>query len=182
MPSLSSFLMPTARTVPELLAYHDRSVVALRVLDGAIDTLAEVDRSRFPRRREAVVDALEEMRDELDHEVVLAIIASAERMLRLDFLARLGGTQAAATRFGLLETRFDGRVPLEEIVDVWKDIATASSECGAFKQMYNYRHGLAHGRYFNKSGLHNARPKDASDVVCELFDRIRQYTADFPQP
>jgi hypothetical protein len=86
--------MPTARTVSELLEYYGRSVVALRVLDGAVEALGEVERKRFPRRREGVVEVLEGMRDELDDEVVLAIIASAERELRLDFRARLGGKGA----------------------------------------------------------------------------------------
>jgi hypothetical protein len=174
--------MATARTVPELLEYHARSVVALRVLHEASNTLAETDRRRFPPGREGFIKALEEMRDELDHEVVLAIVASAESALRLDFRERLGGKGAAAARFRALETRFGGHVSLDEILDVWKDIVKASDECGAFKQMYNYRHGLAHGRYFNKSGLHDARPKDAGAVVAELFDKIRADAADFPQP
>lgn len=173
--------MPTARTVPELLEYHGRSVVALRVLDGAVEALGEIDRKRFPRRREAIAEALEAMRDELDDEVVLAIVASAERVLRLDFRARLRGKEPVAVRFGLLDQRFGGHVPLEEIVDVWKDLATAPTECGAFKQMYVYRHGLAHGRYFNKSGLHDATPEDAAAVVEEMLDKIRAYSADFPR-
>ena len=113
--------------------------------------------------------------------VVLAIIASAERELRLDFRARLGGKGAVAVRFGALDERFHGHVPLEEIVDVWKDLTKAPNECGAFKQMYVYRHGLAHGRYFNKSGLHDATPEDAAVVVDELVTKIQAHTADFPQ-
>lgn len=171
--------MPTARTVPELVEYHGRSVVALRVLDGAVESLVEADRKRFPRRREAIGEVLEEMRHELDDEVVLAIVASAERALRLDFVARLGGKDAAAVRFGSLEARFGSHVPLEEIIDVWKDLTKAPKKCGNFKQIYVYRHGLAHGRYFNKSGRHHTTPEDAAAVVDELFLLIRAHSSDF---
>lgn len=47
--------------------------------------------------------------------------------------------------------------------------------------MYVYRHGLAHGRYFNKSGLHDATPEDAAAVVEEMIDKIRLCSADFPR-
>ena len=43
------------------------------------------------------------------------------------------------------------------------------------------RHGLAHGRYFNKSGVHHTSPEDVVDVIRELFDTIHNYTADFPR-
>lgn len=172
--------MPTPRTVFDLSLYHGRSVVALRAIDGAVGGLAPADRDRFPRRREAILEVLEGMRQELDDEVVLAMVASAERVLRLDFQARLGGKQNVAVRFGSLATRFDRHVPLEEIVDVWKDLAAAPSECGAFKQMYTYRHGLAHGRYFNKSGRHDVKPDDTAAVVEVLFKKIQTFASDFP--
>lgn len=173
--------MPTARSVGEIIEYHDRSVVALRVLDRHADNLVEPERARFPRRPEAFVEALEGMRNELDDEVVLAIVASAERVFRLDFTARQNDGSAPGVRFRALVERFDGRVPLEEIVDVWKDLTRASDECGAFKQMYLYRHGLAHGRYFNKSGVHHTTPRAVAGVVDDVVDVVRNYAADFPR-
>jgi hypothetical protein len=146
--------MPTARTRKESLAYHARTVAALRTLARAPEGLGAGDRALFPRTKEALLDVLEDMRDELDDEVVLALVSGAERVLRLDYRARLDGSAAPAVRFKGLETKFGGRVQLEEVLDVWKDLADASKEAGRFKQMYVYRHGLAHGRYFNKSGLH----------------------------
>jgi hypothetical protein len=70
---------------------------------------------------------------------------------------------------------------LDEILDVWKQVAAAPNEAGHFKQMYAYRHGLAHGRYFNKSGLHHAEPADADEVIRELVARIKAVEADFPR-
>lgn len=174
--------MPTARKAAEILEYHRRSVVALRVLSRAFATLGAADAALFPRSPAAFVDALADLRDELDDEVVLALIASAERVLRLDYLGRLGAADAAAVRFGHLEEQFDGRVPLEKILDVWKDIAGAPHKAGNFKQMYTYRHGLAHGRFFNKSGLHDAAPDDVDEVITELFAAIQYAAPDFPKP
>lgn len=125
--------MPTARTADEILEYHRRSVVALRVLDRAADTLGAVDAACFPRKQAGFEEALADMRDELDDEVVLALVASAERVLRLDYRGRQGGVDGAAVRFGHLEARFDGRVPLEEILDVWKELANAPNKAGHFK-------------------------------------------------
>ena len=119
----------------EILEFHRRSVVALRVLSRAFVTLGAADASLFPRSPSAFVDALADVRDELDDEVVLALVASAERVLRLDYRGRRGAADTAAVRFGHLEERFEGRVPLEEILDVWKDIAHAPNEAGHFKQM-----------------------------------------------
>jgi hypothetical protein len=128
--------MPTARTAAEILEYHRRSVAALRVLArGGIVALGP-QAATFPRTEEAFAEVLDEMREELNDEVVLAIVASGERVLRLDYRARQAGGAAAAVRFRHLEARYVGRVPLEEILDVWKDVAVASNEAGNFKQMY----------------------------------------------
>lgn len=173
--------MPTPRTTGEILDYHRRSVVALRALARAFESLSETERAHFPRAKEAFLEVLEDMRNELDDEVVLALVAGAERLFRLDYTARLGETGAPAVRFGSLKVKFDRGVPLEEIVEVWKDLAVASQEVGRFKQMYVYRHGLAHGRYFNKSGVYHAAPEDVDEVIQKLFDRIRTCMADFPR-
>ena len=174
--------MPKARAAAEILEYHGRSVAALRVLvRGGIAALGP-QAATFPRTEEAFAEVLDEMREELDDEVVLALIASGERVLRLDYRSRQAGGAAAAVRFRHLEERYDGRVPLEEILDVWKDVATAPNEAGNFKQMYVYRHGLAHGRFFNKSGLHHAEPADAHEVIQELFAKVKMTEADFPRP
>ncbi len=173
--------MPTERTPAEILEYHRRSVAALRVLGRGGTAALGPQAATFPRTEDAFTEALEEMREELDDEVVLAQVASAERVLRLDYRARQVGDAAAAVRFRHLEERYDGRVPLEEILEVWKDVAAAPNEAGSFKRMYVYRHGLAHGRHFNKSGLHDAEPADADEVIRLFFAKIKEVEADFPR-
>ena len=122
------------------------------------------------------------MRDELDNEVVLALVAAAERLIRLDCAACLDGNDAPAVRFRQLQKRFDGRVPLEEVVDVWKDLARAPDNAGQFKQLYVYRHGLAHGRYFNKSGLHRrAGPRLRLGSSASFSAQSVRTRTDFPR-
>ena len=90
--------MPTARTAAEILEYHRRAVAALRVLArGGIAALGP-QAATFPRTDEAFTEVLEEMREELDDEVVLALVASGERVLRLDYRARQAGGAPCATR------------------------------------------------------------------------------------
>jgi hypothetical protein len=173
--------MPTPRTTTEILDYHRRAVEALRLLSRAFDTLDAKAKALFPRTKEAFLDVLDDMRNELDDEVVLALVASAERSLRLDFRALLGEGDAPAVRFGHLNERYDGHVPLESALDVWKELTAEPEKVGRFKQLYVYRHGLAHGRFFNKSGVHHVTPEDVGEVIRELFAAICLYTTDFPR-
>lgn len=73
------------------------------------------------------MEGLRDMRDELDDEVVLALIASAGWVLRDDFGARLGDDDACGVRFNHLHERFEGKVPFDEILDVWKDLPTLTA-------------------------------------------------------
>jgi hypothetical protein len=173
--------MPTARTPAEILEYHRRSVVALRELGRRFGQLPAGDQAAFPKTREAFEEALVVMRDELDDEVVLALVAGAEWLLRGDFEARRDGKDACGRRFRHLVQRFEGKVPLDEILDVWKDLTGASDEIGRVKQRVLYRHGLAHGKVFNKSGLHDATPADTHEVIGDAFDAIHRHATDFPR-
>ena len=160
--------MPTARTSADILEYHRRSVVALRVLSRTFTTLGAADSALFPRSQAAFDEALADVRDELDDEVVLALVASAERVLRLDYRGRHGAADAAAVRFGHLEQRFDERVPLEEILEVWKDIAGAPNEAGNFKQMYTSATGSltdASSTRGDRRARHDGRDRDAGDIA-----------------
>lgn len=174
--------MPTARTTAEVLDDHRRAVVALRNLARAFETLSDAERARFPRTEEAFMQTLQGMRDELDGEVVLALVASAERCLRLDCDARLGEKNAPAVRFKALREQFDGRVPLEEVLEYGRTSRTLARKQGGSSRCTSTGTGSRTGATSTKSGLHHASPEDVSDVVRELFDAIRTVVADFPRP
>src|SRR6266511_4106066 len=110
--------MPTPRTTTEILDYHRRAVQALRLLARAFGTLDAPAQACFPRIKEAFLEVLDDMRDELDDEVVLALVASAERSFRLDCAARQGERDAPAVRFANLSDR--------KPRDIVTDIAGAS--------------------------------------------------------
>lgn len=83
--------MSLPRTWPrlaELVTYYERSVEALEHMDRA----ARVGRAKcfVGMSVREVGDALGEMRDELDREVTLALMAASEALLRVDFEQRLG--------------------------------------------------------------------------------------------
>jgi hypothetical protein len=92
------------------------------------------------------VDAeLRSMRDELDFEVSLALLASFESIVDEDVLVRALGNDRFSHAISKLRKRTsDPR--LEEILDCWKERSPAAQTViGEFKQLIKFRHWLAHG-------------------------------------
>lgn len=168
----------------EILEYYEHMVEALRVLGRRFEEVREDSRSPFSGyRRQAFDTALEVLRAELDQQVVLMLVASIEAVVRDDYAARLLDPRKTAVheRFRILDKRYADKVPLEEILDVWKDEAQIPEEVGMLKQIYHYRHWLAHGRNFtNKSGL-QAYPRSSKNVVEAFVAAVQQRTPDFPR-
>ena len=152
----------------QILEYHERMVEALRVLSRRFEEVSEDTRSPFHGCSRQELDlALEALRTELDEQVVLMLVASIEAVVRDDYAARLADPTKTAVfeRFRILQKRYDDRVPFEEILDVWKEEARIPDEVGMLKQLYVYRHWLAHGRRFtNKSGV-QPYPKSSKNVI-----------------
>jgi hypothetical protein len=165
--------------------YYVRMLEALRALGRQFAEVTTDPKSRFYRNDRGIFDeALEELRDELDHQVVLTLMASAEAMLRLDFAIRVDdpSKMPVHARFRILKARFDDKVPLEEILDVWKEVAGASHEAGKFKQLYKRRHWLGHGRYWDdKSGV-QPRPKNTWVIINAFNAAVQTIAPDFPHP
>ena len=109
-----------------------------------------------PRQVEA---ALRSMRDELEFEVSLALLASFESIIDEDFLLREVGSDRFSHAISRLRVRTsDPR--LEEILDCWKERSPAAQAAiGEFKQLVKFRHWLAHGRSAAKKGYGNFSPR-----------------------
>ena len=122
------------------------------------------------------------MRDELDDQVTLALVASFEASFQTDFAhrarkARLKDPVSRACR--TLATKYRERVRFEDILDVWKEATGQRQVFGHFAQLLNYRHWLAHGRYWvHKSGS-DFDPGDAWEIGQRL---IQQLPPEFPLP
>lgn len=89
---------------------------------------------------------------ELEMATALSIFSAIEAAFRIDYLQRCYRKEkdAMSRAFRLLHKEKGVRVSLEdEIFDVWKKHAVgATSIIGALRAAFNFRHWLAHGRYW----------------------------------
>lgn len=129
----------------------------------------------FGKRPNECRDLLQEFRKELEEQVTLVLMGSVEALLRIDFESRKAQPSAVLHAiFKSLDIQYNGKVPLEEILDGWKSLASVDPHViGEIKKHYNLRHWLAHGRYWvQTSGLDVASPvflmKRLHDMLSEL--------------
>ena len=129
-------------------------------------------------------DMLRDLRDELDKEVVLMMVASAEACIRNDFNQRLSRRTKDAVRrkFKALQKKHGERVRLTDILDAWRrEVAPSGSQAFAqFAQLLKHRHWLAHGRYWtDKSGV-VSDPVTTRTVIDALFVAFQGVVPTFP--
>lgn len=174
-----------------LIVYHQRMVTALRTLADAYGKVSNDSKSGFYQYTEtAFFKALEGLRAELDQQVVLMLVASAEAMIRRDFVARVQGTttETISVRFRILRKKYTDysdddlhRVSFEAILDGWKEIAADTTKIGAIKPLYRRRHWLAHGRYWTDTSGTQATPRDAQRFIEAFIVEIQSVCPDFPR-
>jgi hypothetical protein len=104
---------------------------------------------------------------------VLALLASAEALLRVDFKVRLERRikepRDVRQRFKELEASDGDRVRLEDILHVWKEKVGHPDRFAAFFEYLRVRHWLAHGRYWELKTSRRAEPQDVFEVIDALF-------------
>jgi len=104
-------------------------------------------------------------RQELEQQVALMLTASFEAVLRVDLAMRCAKRRKDADSRAL-RTRFRRRnfqeIRFEELLDAWKSQIGSARKLGRLRQLVNFRHWLAHGRYWKqKSGLARCDPYEA---------------------
>ncbi len=158
-----------------IFEYYGRSVDALHVLDAELRA-GRLPSDRFdPLLTPSEIDAtIRDMQDELKREVSLALLASAEAVLRADFLARTTGRLKNVPRirqeFRHLAKKWKERVPLVEIIRAWRDDRDARrSHFDALIEYQGLRDWLAHGRYWSLKTARSAEPEDVVAAVREVF-------------
>lgn len=172
----------------EIFEHYLRSTEAIQVLDLSLrNDPASVDpQSRFYGMNPVEVDeAIEEMTRELEKQVVLLLVASAEAALRVDFLERVRARRKdPVSRRLRAEARASKPrgVKLETILTVWDTETAAGSPHASIEQMKKllyYRHWIAHGRYWveKKSGLNHPDPYEAWGILVRLFNALPGFNA-----
>lgn len=178
--------MSVARAWPlprEVIEHHDRSIDLLEIVRRLATSDPALRGSSFDgvtvsEREELLV----EMRAELDNEVALALMASCEAVLRVDFDARIRrrprSTPALNKAFKALERRYQGRVRLDDILANWKaHLGIHPAVFSTFGECLRVRHWLAHGRRWS---LKVARKPDPADIKQAADDLFALLPSDFP--
>jgi hypothetical protein len=172
----------------EIFEHYLRSMEAIHVLKTSLrDDPASVEpRSRFYGMIRGEVDeAIRDMTRELEKQVVLLLVASAEAALRVDFLERVRARRRdPVSRRLRAEARASTprRVKLDTILTVWDEETAAGSLHASIERMrklLHYRHWLAHGRYWveKKSGLNYPDPYEAWGILVRLFNVLPGFDA-----
>lgn len=164
---------------------YDRQVVALEQLQrSGLDAVTRLAPFQGMSDEEALT-ALQDASTRLELSGTLAVVAAVEATLRLDMKARVSrGRRRSPTTAALIQlaTSKGDKVGLEELLDVWKQLASAAvGAVGEFKQQYRHRHWLAHGGYWaDKSGV-SPSPHDVLATYERLEQSLKAFSADFPR-
>lgn len=118
--------------------------------------------------------------DETDRQACLFLVASAEAALRVDFLQRVYDRKKDAVSSGFRNIYRNAcnhsrlKVRLEEdILDTWaSNNPEAKSRIGEFRGTLNYRHWLAHGRYWVPKIGRQYDPSGLLRIITEFFAEI----------
>jgi hypothetical protein len=132
------------------------------------------------------LDALRDLRDEVEQRAYLVIVAAAEGVVQVDFRSRVGGRATVPLRDTARQLnrqeRQGRRIVLEDVLDAWADLPGIRRDpISEFKQLLNHRHWLAHGRYFvNRAGV----PDDPGYAVARsraLLAELNRVDPAFPR-
>lgn len=147
-----------------------------------------------------VEEYFDSAKDELEIACVLKLVAAAEARLRHDARQRKsGGSDQLAKAIQLIYSKAnddDRFVSLHRsnagILNAWQDflnglvhasktsVDAAKNAIGGFVPAYEFRHWIAHGRYWKQRShlqLHSLSPRKVANVVKSLFQALRDASA-----
>lgn len=169
--------------VDEIVDYWQRMVTVLGYQRNAYDIATTTAGPFLGMTRVEYEDVLDRLRDELDKQVVLAMVASAEGSVRIDAERRVERRTKDRVRreFQNVLKKHKAHLSLTRLLEVWKGkSATATKPFSDFAQLLKHRHWLAHGRYWtDKSGV-VTDPMSTKVIVDRLFETLQQLAPDFP--
>lgn len=118
----------------------------------------------------------EDRLDEVDASLALTLLASIEASFRVDYLRRcyLRKKDPLSRNFRALYKKKGRRVSFEnELLDGWKKHSSVPpSLLGDIKGAFNYRHWLAHGRYWVPKHGRRYDFSNIYELACEVDERF----------
>lgn len=165
----------------QVLAHYRRTLAALRVVERTQRAAtAEPSSPYFGLAEQEFVNALRETRQELDQQVVMMLVASAEAALVRDYSRRLGRREKTGVRLAMqaLQANTGDRVGLGQLLKVWYEQNGSTREISRMRLLARHRHWLAHGRrWTDKSGI-RPDPAEAAGIIREFFLELPNFPAD----
>ena len=117
-----------------------------------------------------VFDAFYFYNDEAGYSSMLALLASIEAFIRIDFnkKRRKGG------RFRTLYSQYGVKTSLDEILESWSHLGTTHNTwVSKYRALLPLRNWLAHGRYWNQNvGRTDYSPELVYEIGIEIFRGI----------
>jgi hypothetical protein len=117
-----------------------------------------------------VYELFEFYNKEAEYSSMLALIASIEAYIRVDFVERrrrTGGFRTLYSQFGI-------RALFDDILDAWSYLDSIHSRwVSKFRDLLRLRHWLAHGRYWNQNvGRNDYSPELVYEIGIEILNGI----------
>jgi hypothetical protein len=134
----------------------------------------------FAGRSELEVrETLKRLRLESERQATMMLVASFEAWFQVDFHTRVqtrSPKDAVTARFREM-WKSDDRVTVEAILDVWKDETGEAAKIGRMRQLVNFRHWLAHGRYWLQTSGIEPDFEDAWEIGGAVFAALPGFGA-----
>ena len=164
---------------PEISRIWDYYEFVRSLLEGAYSSAVRGDLSaglRFADTMQglSIAEAFQVVINELEDEVTLALSSAFEAFLRVDFLQRVDERRKddVSRAFRGIYKDKGRRFRLDDVLDTWRDVGgIGKSRVSAAKQLFDYRHWLAHGRYW----IFRSRkydPNEALAVTSKFFEEL----------
>lgn len=144
------FILVPALTIDELAAYHYDVIASLRMY---FNPSSPAFTMRFAGQLDEITNVLELRLAESDVRSALTVMTSLEAYFRTDFSVRCHRRlkDDLSLYFRELERTASGsRVRLDDILEGWKRHSNMPSKhIGQLRGAFEFRHWLAHGRYWS---------------------------------
>lgn len=123
-------------------------------------------------------DYFRDSEEELEHLICFDLISATEAVLRLDFYTKVYNKDKSniGRTFRTLEKKKGNKISLEDdIIANWKEIVVArKNDFSNFLGLINYRHWLAHGRYWKPKIGQQYTPSIAYNIAENIFDIVNE--------
>ena len=147
-----------------------------KIFNAIIQSSTSVNSKFIGLTTDELNDYFNDSEEELEHLVCFDLISATEAVLRSDFYTKVYNRDKSniGRKFRDLEKTKGNKISLEvDIIDNWKEIvASRITDFSDFLGLINYRHWLAHGRYWTPKLGQQYTPFITYNIAKNIFDIV----------